>query len=148
LNHYPTSTTPSKPTPRSLVVQRFFLTSITGFTIMSPAPSLFSASLVSSDVQASLPEGYTFRPLGRSDFKNGHLDVLGDLAYIGDITEEQWVERYDWMSTCNNSYFVLVIEHAGKVVGTGTLIVEKKLYRHRIKSFFSSELLTCSLQLE
>jgi glucosamine-phosphate N-acetyltransferase len=95
---------------------------------MSPAPSLFSASLVSPTVQASLPEGYTFRPLERSDFKAGHLDVLGDLAYIGDITEEQWTERYDWMSTCNGSYFVLVIEHAGKLVGTGTLIVEKKLY--------------------
>jgi glucosamine-phosphate N-acetyltransferase len=94
---------------------------------MAPQPTLFPAELVSPPVQASLPDGYTFRPLQRSDFKAGHLDVLGDLAYIGDITEEQWVERYDWMSSCNGSYFVLVIEHDGKVVGTGTLVVEKKL---------------------
>jgi len=91
--------------------------------------SLFSSTLISTDVQSSLPEGYTFRPLQRSDFTLGHLDVLRDLAVVGEITEEQWTERYDWMKNCNGSYFVAVIvdEKAKKIVGTGTLVVEKKL---------------------
>ncbi|OCL08352.1 acyl-CoA N-acyltransferase [Glonium stellatum] len=95
---------------------------------------LFSATLISPEVQSILPKGYTCRPLQRSDFKHGHLDVLRDLAHVGDITEEQWTERYDWMSKCNGTYFVLVIvdknREGGKIVGTGTLVVEKKfLYK-------------------
>jgi glucosamine-phosphate N-acetyltransferase len=98
---------------------------------MASATSLFSADLVSPKVKDALPEGYTLRPLQRSDFKKGHLDVLRDLAHVGDITEEQWTERFDWMVGCNGSYYVLVIvdenRDGGKIVGTGTLIIEKKL---------------------
>jgi len=98
---------------------------------MASETPLFSTDLVSPKVQEALPEGYTFRPLQRSDFKQGHLDVLRDLAHVGEITEEQWTERFDWMSGCKGSYFVLVIvDGSGKIVGTGTLIVEKKfLYK-------------------
>jgi glucosamine-phosphate N-acetyltransferase len=94
------------------------------------APSgLFPESLISSKVKEALPEGFRCRPLQRSDFKHGHLDVLGDLAHIGGITEEMWIERYDAMKRSNGTYFVAVIvdEKRDKIVGTGTLIVEKKL---------------------
>jgi glucosamine-phosphate N-acetyltransferase len=98
---------------------------------MASATSLFSTDLVSPKVKAALPEGYTLRPLQRSDFQKGHLDVLRDLAHVGDITEKQWTERFDWMLACNGSYYVLVIvdenRDGGKIVGTGTLIIEKKL---------------------
>lgn len=92
--------------------------------------SLFSATLVSPKVQESLPEGLKLRPLQRSDFKYGHLDVLRDLAHVGDITEAEWTERFDWMTSAGGSYFVLVIvddTQNGKIIGTGTLIIEKKL---------------------
>ncbi|QDS77673.1 hypothetical protein FKW77_003370 [Venturia effusa] len=92
---------------------------------------LFSTHLVSPKVQAALPEGYTFRPLYRSDYNNGHLDILRDLAHVGEISERDWIERFDLMASCKGTYYVLVIVDAsGRLVGTGTLMVEKKfLYR-------------------
>jgi glucosamine-phosphate N-acetyltransferase len=88
---------------------------------------LFSASLISPEVAASLPEGYTIRPVRRSDYKRGFLDVLRVLTTVGDITEEQWSERFDWISARNDEYYLLVIcDNNDRVVGTGSLIVERK----------------------
>ncbi|KAJ9204569.1 hypothetical protein DTO166G4_7479 [Paecilomyces variotii] len=101
----------------------------------SPAPStmavdekpLFSPTLISPDVAAALPEGYTVRPLRRSDYHNGYLDVLRVLTTVGDVSVEQWNQRYDWMSVRSDEYYLLVIcDGTGRVVGTGSLIVERK----------------------
>ncbi|PGH03808.1 hypothetical protein AJ80_08621 [Polytolypa hystricis UAMH7299] len=92
----------------------------------SDAP-LFSPSLISPEVAALLPEDYTIRPLRRSDYSNGFLDVLRVLTSVGNPTIEQWNERYDWISTRNDAYYLLVIcNEEGRVVGTGSLIVERK----------------------
>ena len=55
--------------------------------------------------------------------------MLSHLAPVGGVTEEMWVEQYDWMKQCNGTYFVVVIvdEERDVIVGTGTLIMEKKL---------------------
>jgi glucosamine-phosphate N-acetyltransferase len=93
-----------------------------------PETQLFSPTLISSEIQSSLPAGYTLRPLARSDYHAGHLDPIRDLAYVGDITESEWVERFDLMAKCTGTYYVVVIvDENGKIVGTGTLVVEKKL---------------------
>lgn len=89
------------------------------------ATSIFPQSLIPSKTQ--LPEGYTFRPLQRDDYHNGHLEVLKDLAFIGSISEEQWTDRFDHMAACRNTYFVLVIVKNDRIVGSGTLVAEKKL---------------------
>ncbi|KAI9711013.1 MAG: Glucosamine-phosphate N-acetyltransferase-like protein [Bogoriella megaspora] len=65
-----------------------------GTTTSAP---LFSPHLISPDVQAALPEGYTCRPLQKSDYHKGFLDVLRVLTQVGDIAEERWDERYEWM---------------------------------------------------
>jgi glucosamine-phosphate N-acetyltransferase len=90
--------------------------------------ALFSPELISPAVQNALPQGYIARPLERSDFANGHLDVLLDLAHVGDISEEQWIERFDWMKQ-NGCYYVVVFVNSasGRIVATATLVVEKKL---------------------
>ena len=49
---------------------------------------LFSPSLIGDDVRRALPAGYTVRPLQRSDFHRGFLDVLRVLTTVGDISEE------------------------------------------------------------
>lgn len=91
-------------------------------------PGLFSSDLISPTIAASLPESYTIRALERGDFALGFLDCLRVLTTVGDITEEQWNERYNWMSTQGQGgYFILVIEDQGKIVGTGALVVERKL---------------------
>jgi glucosamine-phosphate N-acetyltransferase len=57
---------------------------------------LFNPELISPEVQAVLPEGYTCRPLQRKDYHNGFLDVLRVLTTVGDVTEEV---RYPLPST-------------------------------------------------
>lgn len=88
---------------------------------------LFSASYISPEVVSLLPENYTLRPLRRSDYQNGFLDVLSVLTKVGEFTPELWNERYDWMAKRNDEYYILVIcDGTGRVVGTGSLIVERK----------------------
>lgn len=88
---------------------------------------LFSASLISPEILSILPEGYTARPLRRSDFHLGYLDVLRVLTTVGDISESMWNERYDYLYKRNDEYYMIVIcDGAGKIVGTGSLIVERK----------------------
>lgn len=102
---------------------------------MSDSTPLFPASLLSSATSSSsLPESYTLRPLQESDYHAGFLDVLSVLTTVGEISEERWHERYEWMQKRNASedehggeYFILVIADGQKVVGTGTLVVERKL---------------------
>lgn len=46
---------------------------------------------------------------------------------MGDISEEKWDERFEWMAKRGDEYFLLVIvDGEGKVVGTGALVVERK----------------------
>jgi glucosamine-phosphate N-acetyltransferase len=99
-------------------------------TIVAPVEGLFGSELVSPEIAASLPAGYTVRALQKSDYEKGFLDCLRVLTTVGDITLEQWNERYDWMSTSGKgAYYLLVITNeADKVVATGALIVERKLY--------------------
>lgn len=93
----------------------------------APEP-LFDASLISPEVVASLPESYTIRPLDRGDYARGFLDCLRVLSDVGDVTEEQFQERFDWMKTQGRGvHYHIVIEHENRVVGTGAVIVERKL---------------------
>jgi hypothetical protein len=55
---------------------------------MSSDGPLFSSDLISPEVLAELPEGYSCRPLERKDYHNGFLDVLRVLTTVGDITED------------------------------------------------------------
>ena len=98
---------------------------------MPDIAQLFSDDLISPKVAASLPANYTIRSLRASDYKIGFLDVLRVLTTVGEIEESAWLERYQWMATQGaGSYYILVIEDtsAGKIVGTGALIAERKLY--------------------
>ena len=99
-------------------------------TIVAPVEGLFGPELVSPEIAASLPAGYTLRALQKGDYEKGFLDCLRVLTTVGDITLEQWNERYDWMNTSGNgAYYLLVITNeVDKVVATGALIVERKLY--------------------
>lgn len=88
---------------------------------------LFEDDLISPAVAAALPEGYKIRALRQSDYHAGFLDCLRVLTTVGEISEDQFAERFRWISKQDGSYYVLVIEDAGKVVGTGALIAERKL---------------------
>jgi glucosamine-phosphate N-acetyltransferase len=95
---------------------------------MASHAGLFSSDLISPTIAASLPETYTIRALQKGDYAKGFLDCLRVLTTVGDITEEQFNERYDFMNTQGQgAYYLLVIEDRKRIVGTGALIVEKKL---------------------
>lgn len=96
--------------------------------------SLFSPDLISSDVAAALPEGYTIRPLQKNDYHAGFLDVLAVLTTVGDVSEQDFNQRFEEMKASGTlgrgtgGYHILVILNGDKkIVGTGALIVEKKL---------------------
>jgi glucosamine-phosphate N-acetyltransferase len=88
---------------------------------------LFPASLISPEVISVLPTDYTIRPILRSDFHRGYLDVLRVLTTVGEISEEAWNKRFDWIRSRNDEYYLLVVcDGEDRVVGTGSLIVERK----------------------
>ena len=90
--------------------------------------SLFSPSLMSPAVQSALPENYSCRPLQRGDYKLGFLDILRVLTTVGEIKEGQWLERFEYMASHNDTYFIIcIVDGDEKIVGTGALIVERKL---------------------
>ncbi|CAD0089161.1 unnamed protein product [Aureobasidium vineae] len=95
--------------------------------------SLFSPDLISSEVAAALPEGYTIRPLRKGDYHAGFLDVLAVLTTVGDVSEQDFNQRFEEMQASGalgrgtGGYHILVILNGNnKIVGTGALIVEKK----------------------
>ncbi|KAL4781575.1 acyl-CoA N-acyltransferase [Aspergillus varians] len=88
---------------------------------------LFPTTLISPSVSSLLPKGYTIRAAQRSDFHRGYLDVLRVLTTVGDVSEEAWNKRFDWISTRNDEYYLLVIvDEQDNIVATGSLIVERK----------------------
>ncbi len=112
------------------------MTTANGTASSSSATPLFSPHLIPPTVLSALPQGYTCRPLQRSDYHAGFLDVLRVLTVVGDISEEKWTERYNWMAKRNDEYFLLVItdesrEPERKVVATGALFVERKFIHNR-----------------
>ncbi|KAI3399531.1 hypothetical protein diail_6553 [Diaporthe ilicicola] len=101
-------------------------TSTTTTAAAAPDTGLFGEELISPEVAKALPDGYKIRALRQSDFHAGFLDCLRVLTTVGDITEEQFAERFEWIGRQDGGYYILVIEDGGKVVGTGALIVERK----------------------
>jgi len=94
---------------------------------MSSDP-LFSPTLISPTVLSALPEGYSIRPLQRSDYSAGFLDVLRVLTTVGDISQSAFDQRFEEMRGKGGAgYHILVVLDASeKIVGTGALVVERK----------------------
>jgi hypothetical protein len=89
---------------------------------------LFSPSLLPVSVLSTIPDGYTLRPLERDDFSRGFFETLQVLTSTGDVSKEAFEERFNWMRTKGEGvHYFVVIEHQGRVVGTGTVVLERKL---------------------
>jgi len=76
-------------------------------------------------------EGIRVRALRIDDFENGFLEILAQLTKVGDISKSDFTKRFEFMRNCNGSYFVTVIEdiEKKKIIGTATLVVERKFIR-------------------
>jgi len=93
----------------------------------SNSKGLFSPSLIATEVTSALPEGYNIRPLEAADFHKGFFECIQVLTSTGDVSEARFLERYEYMKS-SGVHFFLVIESKGKIVGTGTFMLERKLY--------------------
>ncbi|CAO3563919.1 unnamed protein product [Mortierella alpina] len=99
---------------------------------MTPQPTmLFSPALISSAVQAQLPDGYLMRPLEFTDYAKGYYDCLAGLTVVGEVSEQAFQETFEKMRRCDGVYHVVVIEDLvqARIVATGTLVVEQKFLR-------------------
>ncbi|KAH7027781.1 acyl-CoA N-acyltransferase [Microdochium trichocladiopsis] len=94
---------------------------------------LFPASVIPADLTASMPSGYIIRPLARSDSTKAFFQCLEGLTWCGDVSDAEFAERFDEMAAAKGTYYFVVIEHAGVIVGTGALILEIKLIHNRCK---------------
>ncbi|KIX98077.1 uncharacterized protein Z520_06157 [Fonsecaea multimorphosa CBS 102226] len=135
-----TASTETEPAPASTATTTATATVngiLTNGTTPAPAPvgnvreeddlPLFSPSLISEEVMSRLPEGYTIRPLRRSDYYGGFLPTLRVLTTVGEPTLAEFNARYDFISSRNDTYYILVIcDETSTVVGTGAVIVERK----------------------
>lgn len=54
--------------------------------------------------------------------------MLRVLTTVGDISEQEWAQEYDERTKIPDTYYTLVVcDGEGKVVGTGSLVKERKL---------------------
>lgn len=93
---------------------------------------LFDERLLDAAIVAEAAEqGLRIRPLRRSDFSRGHVDLLGQLTTTGEVTEQQYKERFDLMRSVPNTYYIVVIEDIAsqQLVATGSVIIEFKFTR-------------------
>jgi glucosamine-phosphate N-acetyltransferase len=113
--------------------------------------SIFPLSLLSS-LPLPIPQGYTLRPLQRQDWSRGYFECLSTLTWVGDGTRnpsgdvqsadntysgivkdgerfrEKFEKQFDWMREKGEGWWYnVVVEWEGRVVGTGVVVVERKL---------------------
>ncbi|KAI0428926.1 glucosamine 6-phosphate N-acetyltransferase [Xylaria sp. FL1042] len=100
---------------------------------MANSSSLFSASLISTSVNDALPDGFTIRPLARDDYAKGFYECLRVLTWVGEPPESDFQDRFNEMIAARDTYFFIVVEHHGRIVGTGSLVVEKKFIHNHGK---------------
>lgn len=65
--------------------------------------------------------------ISRLTSKTGFLPTLRVLTTVGEPTLAEFNARYDFMSSRNDTYYILVVcDESSTVVGTGAVIVERK----------------------
>ncbi|TNV73972.1 hypothetical protein FGO68_gene6689 [Halteria grandinella] len=75
---------------------------------------------------------FTFRLLRRDDYGRGIMNVLGQLTIVGDVTQEAFEKQFEWMFPLHkDTYHIVVIvdNKLDKIIGSGSLIMERKFLR-------------------
>merc|ERR1719351_625984 len=89
--------------------------------------SLCSTTSFNPPISVEAPgEDLIMRPLAKGDFHKGFLSLLSQLTSVGEISEEQWLQRFNRMLSMQGTYLVIEDTSTGQVVGAATLVVEDK----------------------
>ncbi|CAL1679700.1 unnamed protein product [Lasius platythorax] len=97
-----------------------------GKTIEEDEINLFNPAILDR-ISISNVVGLFIRPLRSTDYEKGFLVLLSQLTDVGNVTKEQFLNRFYSMKT-TGGYYVVVIEdtNSGKVIACATLVVEQK----------------------
>ena len=104
-------------------------------TPLFPASLLDDLDITGSGVKfdpvlsvSSPGEGLLVRSLSLEDYDRGFLELLGQLTSVGEISRDQWEQRWREMKECSGTYYVIVIEDLEnkRVIGAATMVMEKK----------------------
>ena len=72
---------------------------------------------------------YQIRELEASDFEKGFVDCLQELTVVGEISNEQFISRFNKRKSMGIITAVAVEDNTGKILGTGSLFYEPKFIR-------------------
>jgi glucosamine-phosphate N-acetyltransferase len=67
------------------------------------------------------------RQLEADDFDKGFMELLAQLTSAGNVTREQWQARFAELR--HGPEFVFVVEEKGRLLASGTLVLERKFAR-------------------
>ncbi|XP_058790869.1 probable glucosamine 6-phosphate N-acetyltransferase [Phymastichus coffea] len=89
--------------------------------------ALFNPNLLERVANQLRSDGLIFRPLNSKDYEKGFLQLLSQLTEVGNITKDQFLNRFHNMKS-SGGYYVIVVEdfNCDKVIGSATLVVEQK----------------------
>lgn len=130
---------PTLPAPRSRYIdtqpEQTIDSAYLNLNMASPADvretgdDMFPAHLLTDNksLLSALPEGYTMRPLSVNDYGNGFPEIFSVLTDVGDISKEAFEKRFREMQSIWGYYILVVLDGSKKIVGTGALVLEKKL---------------------
>jgi len=91
-----------------------------------------SSCKIKNNICAEHPgENLRVRPLHMMDFYKGYSKLMSELTVVGDVTFEQYKSRFEEMSACKETYYIIVFEDISlnKICGSGSLVIEKHLNR-------------------
>ncbi|KAK1259412.1 Glucosamine 6-phosphate N-acetyltransferase [Acorus gramineus] len=78
---------------------------------------------------------FEIRRLGITDNQKGFVDLLNQLTTVGSVTDAEFRSRFEDLAALGDDHVVCVVEdrRSGRIVGTGSVFVEKK-FIHRCGS--------------
>ncbi|KAK2139481.1 hypothetical protein NP493_82g03035 [Ridgeia piscesae] len=87
-----------------------------------------TASFKNGCSPSSPGDSLEMRPLRLSDYHRGFLQLLGQLTLVGEVSFDEFKERFSAMKQCRDTYYILVVEDTGtkELIGCATLLVEQK----------------------
>ncbi|KAF5737449.1 hypothetical protein HS088_TW13G00330 [Tripterygium wilfordii] len=86
-------------------------------------------------MQSSNPHGegkFQVRKLEISDKTKGFIELLQQLSVCDSISDMEFEERFQEISSYGDDHFICVIEDdlSGKIIATGSIFIEKKFLRN------------------
>jgi len=110
-------------------------------------PSKFKGVYKNGVSPLSPGENLRIRPLCADDYEKGYLSLLSQLTSVGDVSKDEFLERFNKMKASDDTYYVTVIEdvNSGAVIGSASLVKEQKFIhncaaRARIEDVVVSDL--------